>query len=572
MSILKQSLAVLLSFSLLSSAQAAETPLHETALAKNLAKAEIGWRTESGHQTLDEKTAFDLEMPALIQKMQGYAVTDMAKARIAWLLNHPYIEAQEIEQRQAAIAAIANDDAAFETLDRIFSQINQMSDMSAERFMSQFRRIPYLPPPDLTMLVLFSTLIRGNIAELPHQILRIGAALQHPVWATLHPMLLGLGLNFASMVWFSYMTESQRLPTEFAFFRARQAGAAGRPLNAVAEQSAALREIQTQCASARKCSAVLDFIGTLSPRMNKIATRISYITGIPYFTSVVGRGYLQFSQESATKMLAAMAELETYYAFAKYYREHKDVLSFPKVLQQKWARLEIKDGYHPYQILQRGGIHGLIPNSLELDEDKTHHSFIITGPNAGGKTTFQQMYLLNTVMAQVGLPVPVRSMEFTPFYVFTNFTRNTSALEDGKSTFFSQSERVAQMLRFVETSRPALTAFDEILTGTSDAEHQAIERAALRTFHESNGVLTTIATHERDLTSFADEMPGVGNLQVSLDGHVVLPGASESYNAFAVAEGAGVPVPLLRHALHYFREANPKLADCKGLLLPPTLK
>ncbi|MDC6387473.1 DNA mismatch repair protein MutS [Maribacter sp. PR1] len=134
--------------------------------------------------------------------------------------------------------------------------------------------------------------------------------------------------------------------------------------------------------------------------------------------------------------------------------------------------------------------------------------FIITGANMAGKSTFLRTVSLQIVMANMGLPVCAKSMEYTPIKLITSM-RTTDSLTDDESYFFSELQR----LKFVvdEIQRDSyFIVLDEILKGTNSTDkakgsRQFVERLVSS---KSTGI---IATHDLSLCEVSKVLPQVNN-------------------------------------------------------------
>jgi DNA mismatch repair ATPase MutS len=268
-------------------------------------------------------------------------------------------------------------------------------------------------------------------------------------------------------------------------------------------------------------------------------------------------------------MMAFMVDLEAMYAFAKYYRTYRAQLKFPRILEPNQRRFMIREGHHPYLIFNPESESAA--NSVEfmalggIDGDTTK---ILTGPNTGGKTTFLRMIGNLGIMAQVGLPIPVEDAELSPMTYWANFAAVNDTVANGQSTFFGQARRTGEIASTLEANpeQPAMVLMDEILVGTSAGEHQAAEQAVLEALHQNPMTLSVLATHDRSISGLAEKLPSVGNLQVSLNGHRIVAGPSEVFNAFQVMQEAGVPDAIVLRALEIFKANHPAI-QCEPLLL-----
>jgi DNA mismatch repair protein MutS len=203
---------------------------------------------------------------------------------------------------------------------------------------------------------------------------------------------------------------------------------------------------------------------------------------------------------------------------------------------------DVVDGRHP--VVERTE-QRFVPNDARFDEE----SFlaVITGPNMSGKSTYMRQVALISVLAQAGSFVPAAEAALP--VVDRVFTR-VGASDDiagGRSTFMVEMTELATICR--HATEDSLVLLDEVGRGTSTADGFAIARAVTEHLHDEVGATTLFATHHHDLTSVADDLPGVCNLHFETDptgdgvefDHAVAPGAASASYGVEVAKMAGVP-------------------------------
>ncbi|MGE0527774.1 MAG: hypothetical protein AB7P49_11970, partial [Bdellovibrionales bacterium] len=89
-----------------------------------LASGRLVYRDEPIHDTLDDKTILDLEMNSLvIPQITSYAPSGLGKARLRYLLTHPYLDSEYIRQRQDAVAHLVSHPELRQALGKIFNKI-----------------------------------------------------------------------------------------------------------------------------------------------------------------------------------------------------------------------------------------------------------------------------------------------------------------------------------------------------------------------------------------------------------------------------------------------------------------
>ena len=139
---------------------------------------------------------------------------------------------------------------------------------------------------------------------------------------------------------------------------------------------------------------------------------------------------------------------------------------------------------------------------------KNEQFFIITGANMAGKSTFLRTVSLQIVMANIGLPLCAKEVDYSPIKLITSM-RTTDSLTDDESYFFSELKR----LRFVVDEIKSDCYFivlDEILKGTNSTDKAIGSRKFVEKLISSKAT-GIIATHDLSLCEAANDLPQVRN-------------------------------------------------------------
>lgn len=242
---------------------------------------------------------------------------------------------------------------------------------------------------------------------------------------------------------------------------------------------------------------------------------------------------------------SALAEIDALAALAQHARDNAWVA--PELTTD--AEVVIEAGRHP---VVEHSIERFTPNDCELSSDR--RMLLITGPNMGGKSTYMRQVALITLLARVGSFVPARSARVGQ--IDRIFTRIGAAddLAGGRSTFMVEMTEAATIL--AASTPQSLVLLDEIGRGTSTYDGLALAWAIAHRLLEHNRALTLFATHYFEMTRLPAEAPHAANVHLaaadSASGivflHEVRPGpASRSYG-IQVAQRAGIPPAVIRHA------------------------
>ena len=141
------------------------------------------------------------------------------------------------------------------------------------------------------------------------------------------------------------------------------------------------------------------------------------------------------------------------------------------------------------------------PNDCILDDKE--RTWLITGPNMAGKSTYLRQNALISVLAQTGSFVPAEYAEIG--LVDKVFSRVGSAdnLFLDQSTFMVEMLETAQILK--EATPRSFVIMDEVGRGTTPEDGIAVGYACLHHLYHVNQCLTLFATHFHALTEMTKD-------------------------------------------------------------------
>jgi DNA mismatch repair ATPase MutS len=234
-------------------------------------------------------------------------------------------------------------------------------------------------------------------------------------------------------------------------------------------------------------------------------------------------------------------------------------LSQPLAEQEGFELPEILGGNKPSVEAAEVG-HPLLDHTLAVRNPvclgRGCNVLIVTGSNMAGKSTYLKSVAVNLVLAGMGGPVCARGFRWTPMALYSDINVRDS-LDDGKSYFQVEVERVLEILAASRECPMVLAVFDELFRGTNSAERIALARAILRHLR-SAGVLCLVATHDLSLTEMVTEdgEPGMENRhfrETVEDGEMrfdyrLRDGPATTRNAIRLLESYGYPPEIIREA------------------------
>lgn len=161
----------------------------------------------------------------------------------------------------------------------------------------------------------------------------------------------------------------------------------------------------------------------------------------------------------------------------------------------------------------------VVTNTIELHGPKGKN-MIITGPNAGGKSTLIKAVPINLILAQsIGMAAADHA-EITPFVTIATYLNIVDDIAAGNSLFKAQVLRAQEMVNLVEqtpVSEFSFVALDEMFNGTSANESMAAAYSVVKHIGKYTNNICIVATHFPLLTQLEKEADTFANYKVSVN-------------------------------------------------------
>ena len=150
--------------------------------------------------------------------------------------------------------------------------------------------------------------------------------------------------------------------------------------------------------------------------------------------------------------------------------------------------------------------------SVQKNTYSLHKNYIITGPNASGKTTLLKTSFLNMLFSQQFGGGFYDSASIVPqdyFYCYINIP-DTSGRD---SLFQAEARRCKDILDLItkKSSKKHFIIFDELYSGTNPYEASASAYGYLKYLKQKTNVRFMLTTHFIDLCNNLDKQPGITN-------------------------------------------------------------
>ena len=152
----------------------------------------------------------------------------------------------------------------------------------------------------------------------------------------------------------------------------------------------------------------------------------------------------------------------------------------------------------------------VVTNSIEMG-GVNPRDIIVTGPNAGGKSTALKGVIDAIVLAQTLGIAPASEMTLTPFTIIKSYM-NIADTTGSASLFQAEMRRTQGLLESIKALLPGQFAFiimDEIFTGTNHREGQAGAFGVVKKIANYDNCICFFATHFKKLTELETILPGV---------------------------------------------------------------
>lgn len=224
----------------------------------------------------------------------------------------------------------------------------------------------------------------------------------------------------------------------------------------------------------------------------------------------------------------AIGSIDSSISTASYIKRHPDVCN-PTLLHG--CSINLEDSYHPL-------IATPITNSF-----RSHKSALITGSNMAGKTTFIKTVGVNLILARTLWFSHATRAQFPLLDVHSSI-KTEDGLEQGKSFYFTELERLNEFLKVAQGEQNCLFLIDEIYRGTNTVERIAGSAAVLKELASTSTVFVT--THDVELAAYLSEefemwyFEESGNLDSPFD-YVLRSGICHTRNALKLMSNMGYP-------------------------------
>lgn len=221
-------------------------------------------------------------------------------------------------------------------------------------------------------------------------------------------------------------------------------------------------------------------------------------------------------KETLEPLLLHLGELDAYCSCARLYTEFKDkkvTFCFTEFIQEANPCIAFTNFWNPFINPEK-----VITNSIALHGPE-RRNMVITGPNAGGKSTLIKGIPFNLILSQSIGMAAATSAHITPFYAIATYLNIVDDIASGNSLFKAQVLRAQEMVNLVKTipaNHFSFIALDEMFNGTSAKESMVAAYSVVKHIEQYHNNISVIATHFPLLTKLENECKSFENYKVSV--------------------------------------------------------
>jgi len=282
-------------------------------------------------------------------------------------------------------------------------------------------------------------------------------------------------------------------------------------------------------------AANIDLLHTIQESLDKKSYEVKHLLNMLHsstfkgeascWNQYTGRVFVVYQlmdqlKNELSDLLVAVGELDAQLSIARLYKEFENKrvkICFPTYLENATApAVAIENFWNPMIDAEK-----VVPNSLTLGMafDK-RPNVVVTGPNAGGKSTIMKSFILSVIMAQSLGICTASSCTLTPFTKIMTYLNIVDDIAAGNSHFKAGVVRARELIECsnkLNKGGVALFAGDEVFNGTTHAEGQAAAFALLQTLGSSLSNMVIAPTHFPMVTGLEQQTETFNNYKVTVE-------------------------------------------------------
>jgi DNA mismatch repair protein MutS len=263
------------------------------------------------------------------------------------------------------------------------------------------------------------------------------------------------------------------------------------------------------------------------------------------------------NSESYIDLINEIALIDYYNSLCLLIKDNNNIC-YPTYVENEHPIINAKDIYHPY-------LTNAISNDLLIGK-KNPNNILITGPNAGGKSTFIKSLSLSVIASQTLGIAFCKSLEITPFSLINTYL-NIPDCKGKESLFEAEMHRARDHIRKLnELSKHKFSfiVMDEIFNSTNPQEGISGAYAIAEKLANFKNSISIITTHFTYLTNL-ETNKSFKNYKIPIkrdnDDNIVYPyklksGVSNQYIALELLRNKGFDNDLVDNAEDICKNLN----------------
>ena len=197
-----------------------------------------------------------------------------------------------------------------------------------------------------------------------------------------------------------------------------------------------------------------------------------------------------------------LGEIDMYMSIlglVKEYKNNNRKICYSKYLEQRSPCINVKNIWHPSLI-----DHKIVHNNINVGMDNPNN-LILTGPNAGGKSTFIKSISISLLLSQTFGIALASKFEFTPFTLINTYL-NIPDCKGKESLFEAEMHRAKNHIDKLDKldklgdDKFSFIVMDEIFSSTNPEEGISGAYAIAERLSENKNSISFITTHFNYLT------------------------------------------------------------------------
>ena len=251
-----------------------------------------------------------------------------------------------------------------------------------------------------------------------------------------------------------------------------------------------------------------------------------------------------------------IGKLDSIISIVKLYKEFSDSrckYCLPKFIDNKTPVFKAENLWHSYLNPK-----SVVGNTIQMGGEFPNN-IVITGPNAGGKSTFIKSLTLSILLSQTIGIVPAHEYEITPFYILNTYL-NIPDCKGKESLFEAEMHRARDhinKLKKIDDNQFSFVVMDEIFSSTNPEEGIAGGYSigeALGAYKNSISCITTHFSYITNLENTSDFVNYKIPITRDEDNNIIYPyrlhkGVSEQYIALELLKQKGFDENIVKRAI-----------------------